>query len=315
MEDALLFISRYRRFAIIGHEEPDGDCLCSQLAMASYLERTGKKAQCYTPGPFIRPEIMDLEPYFLTGAVEQADAAIIVDCSTVERIGGYAVHIESLPTLVIDHHASGMQFGDTRIIEPSAPSVTYMILALIEAAGHIPTDEEASLLLFGLCTDTGFFRHLDGGSGSVFEAVSRLTQAGASPKEAFSRMYGNRSFKSRRLLGRLLDRSEQRLDGRLIVTRETESELTEFGKLERDSNALYQQLQGVKNGEVVVLIRQEEPGLCSVSLRSLHEIDVGAVAKHFGGGGHPRAAGYSRDGNVDAVASEIIGYIENDLGL
>ena len=310
---ALDFIKQYRTFAIIGHEEPDGDSLGSQLALASFLQRSGKEASCYSPGPFLRPEIQDLAGRFATTALEPPVAAIVLDCSTPDRIGRYAAEIAELPVAVIDHHASGVPFGDVRYVDPNAPSVTFVILKLIEAAGGKPTREEAVLLFFGLCTDTGFFRHLEQGSQETFAASDRLVAAGASPKDTFAKMFGNRTHDSRKLLGRLLKRAERRFDGKVIVAWETEEELEEFGKEQRDSDALYQQLQMVRGCEIVILIRQEETERCSVGLRSSGTIDVGAIAKHFGGGGHRNASGYDRHGRVPDVLTEIIDYFESVL--
>ncbi len=77
--DSLLkFLNDYDNFAIIGHEEPDGDCLGSQLAIAHFLERRGKSAMCYSPGPFIRPEVMRYSSEFSTGPIDGAEAVVIV---------------------------------------------------------------------------------------------------------------------------------------------------------------------------------------------------------------------------------------------
>ena len=307
------FIKQYRTFAIIGHEEPDGDSLGSHLALGSFLQRLGKEASCYSPGPFLRPEIQDLEDRFATKSLEPSEAAIVVDCSTLDRIGRYAAEITELPMAVIDHHARGIPFGDVRYVDPNAPSVTFLILKLIEAAGEKPTREEAGLLFLGLCTDTGFFRHLEQGSQETFAASGRLIAAGASPKDTFAKMFGNRTHDSRKLLGRLLKRAEQRFNGKVIVAWETKEELKEFGKEQRDSDALYQQLQMVRGCEIVILVRQEEIERCSVGLRSSGAIDVGTIAKQFGGGGHRNASGYDRHGRVPEVLAEIIDYFESVL--
>lgn len=306
----LEFLDRYRSFAIIGHESPDGDCLTSQLTLKSYLERHGKEAVCYSPGPFLRPEVQDLEAQFSIKEIGSHDAAIVVDCSTVCRIGRYADEIANLPTAVIDHHSAGSPFGNVRYIDPKAPSVTFQILELLKTAGEQPDCTEAELLFFGLCTDTGFFRHLGEGSEAVFAACTSLVAAGASPKKTYARMFGNRSMDSRKLIGRLLDRATLKHGGRVLVTWESAEELESFGKKHRDSDALYQQLQMIEGCDIVILVRQESPQTCSVGLRSSGAIDVGEIARHFDGGGHRGAAGYDRKGDAADVAAEIVDYFE-----
>ena len=309
----LNFLKRYKNFAIIGHEEPDGDCLSSQLALKSFLKRLSKEAVCYSPGPFLRPEVRDLEGEFSKESVEAADAAIVVDCSTLDRIGRYSDDIKALPTSVIDHHSAGIPFGDVRYIDPGAPSVTFQILKVFDAAGLNPNLGEAELLFFGLCTDTGFFRHLGRDSKAVFAASERLVSAGASPKETFARMFGNRSYDSRKLLGRLLERAEQKFSGRLLITWESTEELEEFGKHLRDSDALYQQLQVVRGCDIVVLVRQESKEACSVGLRSSGDVDVGEIARDFGGGGHSGAAGFNYPGLAFNVARDIVEHFKSVL--
>ncbi len=310
----LEFITSYQVFAIIGHEEPDGDCLSSQIALAGFIQRLGKKARCYSAGPFVRPEVQQLAKEISVSALESPEAVIIVDCSTLDRVGHYKEEIPGFPTGVIDHHSSGIPFGDVRYIEPKAPSTTYLIQKVMEEAGEAPNQREAELLLFGLCTDTGFFRHLGGGSQEIFGAVSRLVAAGASPNSVFYRMFGNRTFGSRKLLGRLLDRTQPRYDGRLLVTWETGDDLSEFGKQQRDSESLYQLLQMVHGCDVIILVRQEDEASCSVGLRSTGNVDVGKIAQSFGGGGHHGAAGYERPGDVHDVVREIVDFFKPIVG-
>lgn len=312
-DQILDFLRRYESYAIIGHEEPDGDCLGSQFALAGYLRRNGKTAECFSPGPLIRPEVVDFAEHISDGPLDGHQAAVVVDCSTPDRIGHFTSSIDGIPTAVIDHHASGEPFGDVRYLVPDAPSVTYLIQLIIEASGGTPDPVEAGWLFFGLCTDTGFFRHLDSGSDPVFMAASRLVAAGASPRKTYGKIFGNRSFGSRRLLGILLARAQEKFNGRLLITWESSEELKEFGKLQRDSDSLYQQLQGVSGCDAVALVRQEDEESCSVGLRSFGGVDVGAIAGHFGGGGHSRAAGFTRHGHVDDVVRETAAFFETVL--
>ncbi|MDP3176871.1 MAG: DHH family phosphoesterase, partial [Spirochaetaceae bacterium] len=206
--DLLDFIDRHSFFYVIGHKEPDGDCVGSQLALASFLRRTGKSATVLSAGPFTRTEIMAYENRFSPIAPPELPhdraAALILDCSSLQRIGAVRDTLPSVPIAFIDHHAAGSAVGEVVYIDDRAPSVTAMILLLIEAMGQSPTKEEAELLLFGLATDSGFFRHLDEGSSETFLASSRLVSAGASPKKVFHMMYGGKSLISRKLMGEIL---------------------------------------------------------------------------------------------------------------
>jgi bifunctional oligoribonuclease and PAP phosphatase NrnA len=294
------FLNKYSFFYIIGHSEPDGDCLGSQLALGSFLSRRGTGVKLHSPGPFNRPEISELSKRFEEridrNTIPDNSAAILLDCSSLDRIGELKKDISGMPICVIDHHASGSLFGDVRWIIPSAPSVTLMIQMLIRHFDERPTEEEAQNLFFGLATDTGFFRHLDTTGSDSFRAAADLIDAGCSPKVAFLKMYGNRPFESRLLLGRLLGRCRTLYEGRLLYTWETLDDLESFGSESRDSDILYQLLLGTRRCQAAAVIREERPGICSAGLRSLYDLDVGEIAKYFGGGGHAKAAGFSFSG-------------------
>ena len=306
------FISSGEKFIVAGHKEPDGDCVGSQLALCSALRRLGKAAVPCSAGPFKRTEVMPYEGRFSAApnAAEKDGARVILlDCSTLERSGDLARHLEGLPMAVIDHHATGDHGASSPqapiFLDAAAPSTTCLILALIEAAGLGPSKEEAEFLLFGLCTDTGFFRHLDSGGSDTFLAAAKLARAGASPKEAFQAINGGKRLDSRRLLGHILSRAEALFDGRLIVSFETGEDAERFGLVSRDSDALYQLLQSVAGVEAIAIVRQESPGNCTVGLRSKDRIDVAALAASFGGGGHKNAAGFSMDGTVSLIMAAL----------
>lgn len=107
-------------------------------------------------------------------------------------------------------------------------------------------------------------------------------------------------------MGKLLASARSELDGKLIIVYETEKDLLEYGRDSRDSDALYQQLQGIKQVEAIILIRFENSSELSVGLRSKHYADVGTVAKSFGGGGHKKASGFTWKGSADEIAETLI---------
>ena len=313
--DLLDFIREGTKFLIAGHKEPDGDCVGSGLALASVLRRMGKEAVLCSAGPFKRSEIKSYERFF-TSAPSEKDRAgarvIIVDCSDPSRTGDLEPFLQGLPTAAIDHHASGeyvalgSSAGGPVYADGNAASATVLILKLIHALGLEPTREEAELLFFGLCTDTGFFRHTDVSDAESFEAAAVLIRAGASPKDAYAAINGGKSLYSRRLLGRILSRAESYFDGKLIFSAEEYEESCRFGLEGRDSESLYQLLQSVSGMEAIVIIRQETPEKCTVGLRSRDQADVGRIAASFGGGGHKNAAGLSIAGTIEELKPKII---------
>jgi phosphoesterase RecJ-like protein len=312
-KELLDFIKSADKFLVVGHKDPDGDCVGSQLALCSVLRRLGKQAIPCSAGPFKRSEIRPYAKYFISLIAEterKGAVLIMLDCSMLSRTGGIAAIIEGLPIAVIDHHATGQHMPNTAaaplFLDPLAPSVTSMCLLLIEALGLDPTPEEAELLFFGLCTDTGFFRHTDEQSAATFEYAARLIRYGANPKKVYSLIYGGKSLDSRYLLSIQLGRVRSYFGGKLLLTSESYEETQKFGLEGRDSDSLYQLLQGVAGVEAIAIIRQETPETCTIGLRSRDWVDVASIAACFGGGGHKNAAGASAVGTIEELQPQIL---------
>jgi phosphoesterase RecJ-like protein len=324
-DDLRKFFASHRTFYLVGHVEPDGDCIASAIALGSYLSRAhGAVVRQYNSGPFERREIRRYQDRFsprIDPAARRRDespAAVILDCSGPDRVGALAEDLEGLPTAVIDHHHTAKNFGDVRYVRPEVAATCYLVQVIIESFGGAVTAEEAELLLFGICTDTGFFRHTEADAAPLFAAVSRLLAAGASPKTAFHQMSSGHELESRQLLGTLLRRAERLGDGRAVITWETRKDAIAYGRQNRDSDTLYQLLFGLEGVRLVGFLREENESLCTGSLRSFDTIDVSRIAELFGGGGHRRAAGFTTNLSLREVRrrveSEFIEALRADSG-
>ena len=157
--EALLdFIRKYDTFFIIGHIEPDGDCVGSQIALKHFLERIGKEARLFSPGPFKRKEVRRFGYRFeerFTEDDKRTEAGVfLLDCAALDRVGDLAQDLSGREIAVIDHHSSrDGDFGAVRYIEPKASCVTLLVQKLIESMGDVPDPEEAYFLFFGFSTE------------------------------------------------------------------------------------------------------------------------------------------------------------------
>ncbi len=129
MRDVINFIEKYNNFIIIGHKDPDFDCIGSSLALSSFLSRIGKNSILLNEGPFVRKEIIPFKDKFLSEwpNIDLSDySAIILDCSILDRIGDeFIFYVKDMPILVIDHHMSGEKLKCESYIDPFAPSTTF----------------------------------------------------------------------------------------------------------------------------------------------------------------------------------------------
>ena len=307
--DLLDFIQEGRKFIIVGHKEPDGDCVGSQLVLASALRRMGKEAAACSAGPFKRGEVIPYERFFVPVPVDKAGLrAIVVDCSEVDRVGDLKPCLEGLPLAIIDHHLvreAGPATGPC-FVDAFASSSTLMVFWLIEALGLEPTREEAELLFLGLCTDTGFFRYVNMQGAAAFDAAAALVRLGADPKATYHAIHSGKSLESRKLLGSILARAELHYGGKLVYSCEEYEESFKFGLESRDSDTMYQLFQSISGVEAIVVVRQETPEYCSIGLRSRDGVNVGDLAASFGGGGHKQAAGFKANGTINSIKPLII---------
>ena len=307
------FIENHNFFFIIGHKEPDGDCITSCLGLAAILDYFGKPYQLLSAGPFKRNEVIRWQEKFSDTmefqdeSERKATGLFIADCSEIIRLGDIDGDLKGFDTFVIDHHKTSELGEEIKgYVNAEAPACAFLVQLFYEALiGPVPS-ELAKILFFGICTDTGFFRFLTDNSSEVFAAVSRLVADGADPRTTYREINSGKPYSTRKLLGVLLGRAERYLDGRLVVTYETLEDTKKWGLEGRDSDSLYQLMLSAKGVEAVVFLRQDTPTTCTGGFRSQDKIDVSAVAARFGGGGHKNASGMSCNGKVETLIPQIV---------
>ncbi|MBQ7159413.1 MAG: bifunctional oligoribonuclease/PAP phosphatase NrnA [Treponema sp.] len=304
------FLSRHSFFYVIGHKEPDGDCIYSCLGMAALLDAKKISYQLLNAGPFKRTEIRDKAdlftdvPTFLSEPERKKTGLLILDCSEMSRLGEIDGDLDGLDTFIVDHHKTA-SVTENCIIDSSSPATAVLVQQLYERMVGKPPKEVAEMLFFGLSTDTGYFRFLKEDSAEVFRAAARLVEAGANPRQIYDRMTGGKAYSTRKLLGIMLNRAERYYNNKLVITYETMEDTHKYGQEGRDSDALYSLLLACEEVEAVVFLRQETEHNCTAGFRSRDAIDVSAIAAKFGGGGHKNAAGGSMEGKIETLIPAI----------
>lgn len=307
------FIDKHNFFFIIGHKEPDGDCITSCLGVAAILEKLGKPYQLLSAGPFKRNEVLRWKEsfsdqmQFQDDSERQTTGLFIVDCCEFIRLGEIDGDLKGLDTFVIDHHKTGgLPENATGYINSEAPACAYLVQLFYEKLiGPLPP-ELAKIIFFGICTDTGFFRFCSEDSAPVFTACARLVEYGVDPRTTYREINSGKPYSTRKLLGVLLGKAERHLNGRLVVTYESLEDTKKYGLDGRDSDSLYQLLLSSKDVEAVAFLRQDTPTTCTGGFRSVDKIDVSHVAAKFGGGGHKNASGMSCNGRVETLIPQIV---------
>lgn len=304
------FIDSHDFFYIVGHKEPDGDCIYSCLAVSKVFRHFKKEFQLLNAGPFKRNEIADKAEYFsavpqfLLESERKKTGLVLLDCSEKKRIGEIDGDLSELDTFIIDHHLTSSE-TENSIIDPTSPATACLVQQIYEKLVGELTADVANDIFFAQSTDTGYFRFLDETSGEFFLQTARLVKAGANPRKTYDKITGGKPYSTRKLLGVLLERAERFCNGRLIITYETLEDTQKYGQNGRDSDALYSLLLAVDGVEAVVFLRQDTEWTCTAGLRSKDKTDVSAIAAMFGGGGHKNAAGLSVQDTLKTLIPKI----------
>jgi bifunctional oligoribonuclease and PAP phosphatase NrnA len=307
-------LKAHDRFVVTTHENPDGDALGSLVATRLLLEALGKDAVMYLTGDTPLPReyrfmpLSDLRrkrPEDLGGRV-----VVAVDCANESRLGLDPDALLDPCRLVvnIDHHHDNTRFGDLNLIVPDASSTGEILRELIRELGVELTPEIAEALYIAVVTDTGRFQYSNTSARSL-RLAAELVEAGANVHRVFQGVYENVAFAKLKLLARALDRAEVLEGGRLIVSHLERIDFEEAGAEEPFSEGIIDYLRAVEGAEIAALIREPPSGngpSRRVSLRTTAEaLDVSAIARKSGGGGHKQAAGFPSEASVREITDFI----------
>ena len=299
-------IRQRQRFVLSSHSRPDGDSLGSQLAMAFALQALGKDVTVVNfdaaAPPFMAfPGVPDIK---IAPAVEgDFDAAIIMECSDYARTG--VTGLDRFFTINIDHHPGNTGYGQINWFDQSAAACAEMVFDVVEALGVQMTVEIATHIYIAILTDTGSF-HFSHLSPRTFDICRRLLEAGVDPVRIARQVYDSSSVGRLRLCGAIMQGMRVDATGRIAVLHLDHEMATAAGATYDDTDGVINQPLTVKEVQAVVFFKQAEGDHYRISLRSKGEVDIGAVAKEYGGGGHKNAAGCSASGPIEELRSVFV---------
>jgi bifunctional oligoribonuclease and PAP phosphatase NrnA len=306
-------IRSHDRFLVTTHENPDGDALGSILAMRLGLEQLGKDGYLYLSGIIPLPSeyaFMNLDRLSRELPDDAAERVLLaLDCANVRRLGPDPSLVENAPLVVdIDHHHDNSRFGHVNLIVSKASSTGEILYDLFRELGVTITPDIAEALYIALVTDTGRFQYTNT-TPKALRIAAELVEAGANVHQVFQDVYENVAFAKLKLLARALEKARVYEGGRLIVADLERSDFAAAGAEEPFAEGIIDYLRAVEGAEIVALIR-EPPTLNGptrrVSLRTRGTgVDVSAIARKSGGGGHPQAAGFSSEDSTDEIVELI----------
>ena len=301
------------RFIVTTHENPDGDALGSLLATTFALRELGKDADMYLFGEVPIPneyEFMDFAGIVRGPNPDSSDRVVVaLDCANERRLGPESALLDKAQLVVdIDHHHDNTRFGKVNLIVGHASSTGEILADVFRELGVSLTPEIAEALYIAVVTDTGRFQYANT-TAKALRLAAELVEAGADVHRVFQGVYENVAFAKLKLVARALENAEVFEGGRVVVSHLEREDFEHAGAEEPYSEGIIDYLRAVEGTELAALIR--EPPTANgpthrISLRTTEaDLDVSAIARKSGGGGHRQAAGFSSEASIEEITEFI----------
>ena len=312
LEEAVTLIRGARSLAMACHVTPDGDALGSMLALHHLALAQGRPSVASWPQPFVVAPHYDFLPGLdLTTKPQdfpsEPEVMITFDCGSLDRLGDLAPAGRAARAagglVVLDHHITNQRFGSVNVVDVDAAATAVVVRSLAERLGW-PLNREAAICLYtGLVTDTGRFQY-GNTTPAVFALAQELSAFGLPIADMTRQLFEEHRFAYLQLVAACLARAELDRDLRFVATWVTMDDLNRYDVSLDETEGLIDLVRRAGEATVSCVLKETPEGV-RVSLRAVADVDVGAIATRFGGGGHRFAAGFTRAGSVGRVLAEI----------
>jgi len=289
------------RFVLSSHVRPDGDAIGSQLAMAFALRAMGKEARVVNrdappPPMMVFPGVRDVE---VSARIDDpGDAVIVMECGDLKRTG--VEGFERGFVINIDHHLGNSMYGALNWFDATAAACGEMVFDLIRELRVPLTREIATHIYIAILTDTGSF-HYSTISPRTFDICRQCVEAGVDPPAVARAIFDSNNLGRLKLFGAVLSQMDLDASGRVATVYVDRKLREETGGTYEDTEGLINLPLTVQEIQGVIFFKENGPGDWRVSMRSKGEVDVNAIAKEFGGGGHKNASGCSATGTFEEL--------------
>lgn len=295
--DVAVEIRRRQRFVVASHARPDGDAIGSSLAMALALQRLGKEARVVSrdhvpPQMQVFPGVDSID--VIDHIDDPGDAVIVLECGDTQRTG--VAGLEKGFVINIDHHPGNTMFGAVNWLDLSAAACGEMVFELIGELGVALTPEIATHIYIAILTDTGAF-HYSNITPRTFDICRQCVEAGVNAPAVARSIFDSNNLARLKLYGAVLHRMQLDPTGRIATVYVDQQMARECGGTYEDTEGLVNLPLTVKDIVAVAFFKENGPGDWRVSMRSKGTINVNAIAREFGGGGHTNASGCSAQGD------------------
>jgi len=324
LEEVLAALDGQSRVVLTTHVNADGDGTGSQAAVAAWLSGRGVHVRIVNPTPFpaVFRFLLDDDSIIAdagTAAAEEAlrnaGVLLVLDTAEPSRIGRVAKWARQLDTVIIDHHVRGAQLIEgVTLMDASACATGELVADLLVAAG-MPRPWPQQVLegiYTAIVTDTGSFR-FSNTTRRAHAIAGDLIEQGVDPELMYRRIFATVPLHRIQLLRHALDRLEVDEQYRISCITIEGGVMERIGATSEDLDGIVEHARSIEGTEVAILMRETSDGATKVSLRSAGMLDVNAIARQFGGGGHVKASGALIGEPLEAAAPRVLAAVRAAL--
>jgi len=316
------------KIIISGHERPDGDCIGSEVALCAVLRQAGFDAEVVNSDPTPPRYAFLLDgaipggqavPVRVLGDKETtlaADLFFALDATNLPRLGRVAplLRHSAERIIVLDHHEGDSDFGAINWVEPHAAATAELVWRLVSCCGWEAPRIALYALHTGLVTDTGQFSYRNT-SPRVLRMAAELLERGVEPERIWRNVYLNKSRRELALEARARASLRTAAGGRIAHIALSHRDFLATGTGPQDAEELANIPRSLAGAELSLFFYAVNGGQqTKISLRSVSPIDVAALARQFGGGGHKQAAACRLDMGLAAAKRVFLAEAKRFIG-
>lgn len=306
-KEAKEIVDNSKSIYVVAHINPDGDAIGSTFAIYFAMKKLGKDVNVVMPSyssvfsflPGIDNSVENVDK-------NEYDLLIALDSSDYTRLAmSEDDYKKAKKVIMLDHHQVSRPYGDFRYINDKKSSASEIAFLFIKYLGIELDKEIATLLYTGIMTDTGSFNYSNANS-DTFRVVAELLDSGAEAVKVCKKLNDTMKESKLKLIAKTVDNMEVLYNGKMRYSYVSYDDIYKLGLDDEDSEGMTNYLRAVEGTEVAVYVRGRSDGTNKVSMRSGGNVDISKIAINFGGGGHPRAAGYTMQQDVETEKEKLI---------
>ncbi len=312
-------VDRAQHIILVAHPNSDGDTSGSVTALYSWLTSLNKKVDIFcTTKLSSKLEFLPNSNKIKTDTNiwNNQDIDLVIVCDSGDLgYAGISEHIKKLNKNIkiinFDHHNTNNYFGDLNMVIDTEASTTAVLYRFFYYNKVKINRDMATSLLTGLVTDTNHFSN-SATTKTSLHIASKLVEFGADIKKIRKHIVKDKNIGGLKLWGTVLSRinHDKKLD--LVYTHISQEDIKKHKATESDVEGVANFLNSLNEGSFALILKELEDKKVKGSFRTTQDnLDVSAMAKHFGGGGHKKAAGFT----IDVDIENAVEYITKELTL